>query len=83
MISHLRQPRPVRSLARVWKTRLMEGQPRGTHGLERLAQIALAFYLIPALLIVLVVGGLGMIVLGAVRLLTWAVRVPAGGPRGR
>ena len=42
----------------------------GTAWLCRLIQIALALYLIPALLIVLVVGGIGMVVLAAARLLT-------------
>jgi hypothetical protein len=42
----------------------------GTAWLCRLIQIALALYLIPALLIVLVVGVIGMVVLAAARLLT-------------
>ena len=42
----------------------------GTACLCRLIQIALALYLIPALLIVLIVGGIGMVVFAAARLLT-------------
>jgi hypothetical protein len=41
---------------------------------SRLIQIALALYLVPALLIVLAVGGVGMIVLAVGRLFTVPVR---------
>jgi hypothetical protein len=44
----------------------------------RLIQIALALYLIPALLVVLAVGGLGMLILGFARLLTGPVRGSLG-----
>jgi hypothetical protein len=42
----------------------------------RLIQIALAVYLLPALLVVLFVGGLGMLVLAAGRLLSGPIRAP-------
>jgi hypothetical protein len=45
-------------------------QSQGTDWLGRLIQITLALYLIPALLVVLVVGGIGMVVLAAARRLT-------------
>jgi hypothetical protein len=83
MISQLRRLRPVRSWALVRKPPVMNGQPAATHWLDRMVQVALALYLIPALLIVLVVGGIGMLLLAAVRLLAWVVRRPAGWPRAR
>jgi hypothetical protein len=43
----------------------------------RLIQIALALYLVPALLVVLLVGGVGLLVLAAARTITWI----AGGPK--
>jgi hypothetical protein len=58
-----------------------QGQPAVTHRLDRVVQAALALYLIPALLIVLVVGGIGMVVLAVVRLLTWVTRGPSIRPR--
>jgi hypothetical protein len=53
----------------------------GTAGLCRLIQIALALYLIPALLVVLVVGGIGMVVLATARLLTAVLGRSAGRPQ--
>jgi hypothetical protein len=53
----------------------------GTAWLGRLIQIALALYLIPALLVVLVVGGIGMVVLAAARLLTVVLGGSAGRPQ--
>ena len=44
----------------------------------RLIQIALALYLIPALLVVLAVGGAGMMVLVVGRLVIGPVREPLG-----
>jgi hypothetical protein len=44
----------------------------------RFIQIALALYLIPALLVVLAVGGVGMMVLVIGRLVTGPVREPLG-----
>ena len=44
----------------------------------RFIQIALALYLIPALLVVLAVGGIGMMVLVVGRLVTGPVREPLG-----
>ena len=44
-----------------------DGQAQGAVRLGRLIQVALALYLIPVLLIVLVVGGIGMLVLAVAR----------------
>jgi nitrate reductase NapE component len=44
----------------------------------RLIQIALALYLIPALVVVLAVGGVGMMVLMVGRLVTGPIREPLG-----
>lgn len=46
---------------------LMDGQAQGTMRLGGLIQAVLALYLIPVLLIVLVVGGIGMLILAVVR----------------
>jgi hypothetical protein len=56
-------------------------RPEGTLWLGRLIQVVLALYLIPVLLVVLVVGGIGMLVLAVARLLTAAWFGPAGWPR--
>jgi hypothetical protein len=50
-----------------------DGQ-RGPTWLDRSVQIALVLYLIPALLVVLVLGGLGMLILAVARLLIGAGR---------
>jgi hypothetical protein len=44
----------------------------------RLIQIALALYLLPALLVVLVVGGIGMLVLAASRLFSGPIQRSVG-----
>jgi hypothetical protein len=44
----------------------------------RLIQTTLALYLVPALLIVLLVGGIGMLILTARRLLTGPIQRPVG-----
>jgi hypothetical protein len=66
----------------------MDQEPRptnprrvGTAWLDRPIQVAVALYLTPALLVVLVVGGLGLLLLGVARLLTVALRRAAGWPR--
>ncbi|HZW32027.1 MAG TPA: hypothetical protein VFF52_15050 [Isosphaeraceae bacterium] len=56
----------------------IQDRSRGTTWLCRLIQIALALYLIPALLVVLVVGGIGMVVLAIARLLTTILGKSAG-----
>lgn len=53
---------------------------QGTTWPCRLIQIALALYLIPALLAVLVVGGIGVVVLAAARWLTAVLGGTAGRP---
>jgi nitrate reductase NapE component len=62
---------------------VMDMRPSDVRGLSRLVQVALAVYLIPALLIVLVVGGCGMLILAVARALTTIVYGPAGSPRTR
>ena len=49
--------------------------------LGRLLQVALVLYLIPVLVLVLVVGGVGMLLLAIARLFTGPVPGPAGRPR--
>lgn len=58
----------------------MDGPSSGMGRLSRLVQVALALYLIPALLIVLVVGGCGLLVLAVARALTTVVYGPASWP---
>jgi hypothetical protein len=77
----IRQLQSERSPALAQEVRGMDRQPAVTHRLDRLVQVALALYLIPALLIVLVVGGIGMLVLAVVRLLTWVMSGPASWSR--
>ena len=48
----------------------IDGQPPSAISLGRLIQVALALYLLPALLIVLVVGGIGVLVLAVARVFT-------------
>ncbi len=50
-------------------------------GLSRLIEVALALYLVPVLLAVLVVGGCGMLVLAVARTLSTIVYGPARWPR--
>jgi hypothetical protein len=59
----------------------MGQRPARTAWLGRLIQVALALYLTPALLVVLLVGGIGMLVLAVARLFTVAVRGRASWPR--
>jgi hypothetical protein len=58
-----------------------EGRLEGRTGWGRLIQMALAIYLIPALLVVLLVGGIGILVLAAAQAITWIARGPKAGPR--
>jgi hypothetical protein len=53
----------------------------GRFGGGRLIQMALALYLVPALLVVLLVGGVGLVVLAAARTITWIARGPKVGTR--
>jgi hypothetical protein len=57
---------------------LLERRSTASDRLGRLSQIALALYLVPVLLVVLVVGGLGMLIFGCVRLLKGPVQAPLG-----
>ena len=73
---------PLRSegrLASVWKPGAM-GE-RLERWLGRLIQVTLALFLTPALLVVLVVGGMGAAVLGVARLFTVALHGPARWPQ--
>ena len=58
-----------------------DGQAPGATGLGRLIQVVLALYLIPALLIVLLVGGIGMLVLAVARVFIAVVYGPDRRPR--
>jgi hypothetical protein len=73
--------RPVRAQARIQPPGAMAARSEGRLGWGRVIQIALALYLVPALLVVLLVGGIGMLVLAAARAITWIARGP--GPRPR
>ena len=59
----------------------VQGRPADTIWFRRLIQIALAIYLIPALLVVLVAGGIGMVILTAARLLRAVLGGSAAGPQ--
>jgi hypothetical protein len=45
---------------------------------RRVIQVVLALYLLPALLVVLAIGGLGMLIIGFAQLLTGPVRASRG-----
>ncbi len=59
----------------------VEGRLGSRTGWERLVRVALAINLVPALLVVLLVGGIGMLILAAARAIVWIVRGPVAGPR--
>jgi hypothetical protein len=59
----------------------VQGRPEDTIWFCRLIQIALALYLIPALLVVLIAGGIGLVILAAARLLTAVLGGSADGPQ--
>jgi nitrate reductase NapE component len=63
--------RPIARLAASQDRRSVASDHAG-----RLIQIALALYLIPALVVVLAVGGVGMMVLMVGRLVTGPIREP-------
>jgi hypothetical protein len=75
MISEQR-PARLRPIARLAASE--NRRPVASDHAARLIQIALALYLIPALLVVLAVGGVGMMVLVVGRLVTDPVREPLG-----
>lgn len=54
---------------------LYEKAPDAINRFGRLIQISLALYLLPVLLVVLAVGGVGMVVIGCSRLLIGPMRV--------
>jgi hypothetical protein len=60
----------------------IESRPEGGFWWGRLIQAALAFYLIPAVLVVLAVGGLCMLILALARIVTMIVRGTGRWPRG-
>jgi hypothetical protein len=57
------------------------GESAGRPGPGRLIPIILALYLTPALLVVLLVGGIGMLVLAVARAITWLMHGPEAWPR--
>jgi hypothetical protein len=61
---------------------VMIGRPEGRSCGARLIQAALALYLIPALLVVLAVGGACMLILAVARIVTAIVSGPGRWPRG-
>jgi hypothetical protein len=73
MIAEQRSAR-LRNVARVWVPQ--DSRSVTSNHAGRLIQIALALYLIPALLVVLAVGGVGTIMLAVGRLFTVPVRGP-------
>jgi hypothetical protein len=75
MITEQRSTR-LRAIARLSASR--DRRPVASDHAGRLIQIALALYLIPALLVVLAVGGVGMTMLAVGRLVTGPVREPLG-----
>ena len=75
MITEQRSTR-LRPIARLSATR--DRRPVVSDHAGRLIQIALALYLLPALLVVLAVGGVGMTMLAVGRLVTGPVREPLG-----
>jgi hypothetical protein len=64
-----------------WLSRETNEQTPTAQGLNQLIPVALALYLTPVLLIVLVVGGIGMLVLAVVRTFTALARRPDIWPR--
>ena len=56
------------------KSREMNGESPCVKGLGRLIPVALALYLTPVLLMVLIVGGVGMLVLAVARAFTTIVK---------
>jgi hypothetical protein len=65
------RPTPSKTLARM--TEASEGQSVVTHLVGRLIQITLALYLLPAFLVVLLVGGVGILIIRASHFLTGAI----------
>ena len=78
MISQLRSAQPG-GIGRASLT--AAGGADDARGLSRLVQVALALYLIPALLIVLVAGAGGMLILAVARVLIAIAWGPLSWPR--
>jgi hypothetical protein len=68
------QPRSARLRAITRVSNIGDKRSSNSDLAGRLIQMALAFYLIPALLIVLVVGGVGILVLTVGRLFTGPIQ---------
>lgn len=75
------QVRSMRVQRRIQPAGAPDGGLEGRTGWERLIQMMLAIYLAPALLLVLLVGGIGLLVLGAARAITRIAQGPEAGPR--
>jgi hypothetical protein len=67
---------PLKVIVRM--TKPPEGQSLVFHLAGRLIQITLAFYLLPAFLVVLLVGGVGILTIRISHFLTGAIGGPAG-----
>jgi hypothetical protein len=65
------RPTPSKTLVRL--AQVPEGQSVVTHVAGRLIQITLALYLLPAFLVALLVGGVGILIIKVTHLLTSAV----------
>jgi hypothetical protein len=65
------RPTPSKTLARM--AEVSGGQSVVTHLVGRLIQITLALYLLPAFLVVLLVGGVGILIMRASHLLMGAI----------
>jgi len=68
------EPRSARLRVVTPVSKVMDNRLAGRDWAGRLIQMALALYLIPALLIVLIVGGMGMLVLTVGRLFTGPIQ---------
>lgn len=75
MITQQRSAR-LQSVARLPVS--MDRRSVASDGAGRLIQVALALFLIPALLVVLVVGGVGMLILGVGQLFIRPVHTSCG-----
>jgi hypothetical protein len=72
------QQRSARLQAVTRMSKAMDNRSVGSDLAGRLIQMALAIYLVPALLLVLVVGGVGMLVVTVGRLFTGPIQRSAG-----
>ena len=76
------QVRSIHAQSGIPATGAMGGRSVGRLDGARLIQVALTLYLAPALLVVLLVGGIGMLVLAVARTITGSGRGPEMGHGG-